>query len=74
MTIATVPVPFAEPPWLNGLPSAYYNDSHRKWQKTCREFVDRVMMPYAGDWEAAGDVPGMICLLIGIIMIINEDR
>ncbi|OBT94590.1 hypothetical protein VE01_07937 [Pseudogymnoascus verrucosus] len=57
MSTSTVAVPFAEPPWLNGLPSAYYNDSHRKWQKTVRAFVDRVMLPYAGDWEAAGDAP-----------------
>ncbi|KFZ09251.1 hypothetical protein V501_05657 [Pseudogymnoascus sp. VKM F-4519 (FW-2642)] len=57
MSTSTVAVPYAEPPWLNGLPSAYYNDSHRKWQKTVRAFVDRVMLPYAGDWEAAGDAP-----------------
>ncbi|KFY14793.1 hypothetical protein V491_05902 [Pseudogymnoascus sp. VKM F-3775] len=57
MSNSTVAVPYAEPPWLNGLPSAYYNDSHRKWQKTVRAFVDRVMLPYAGDWEAAGDAP-----------------
>ena len=58
MPPSTVAVPFAEPPWLNGLPSAYYNDSHRKWQKTVREFVERVLLSEAGDWEAAGDVPG----------------
>lgn len=53
----SVNVPFAEPPWLNGLPSAYYNDSHRKWQKTVREFVDKTFMEKGGEWEAAGDVP-----------------
>lgn len=53
----SVNVPFAEPPWLNGFPSPYYNDSHRKWQKTVRAFVDKVFMEKAGDWEAAGDVP-----------------
>lgn len=42
-----------------GLPSPYYSDSHRKWQKTCREFVEETMMPYAADWERDGDVPGM---------------
>ena len=59
MSTSKVAAPYAEPPWLNGLPSAYYNESHRKWQKTCREFVDRVMLPNAGDWEAAGDAPRM---------------
>lgn len=53
----SVNVPFAEPPWLNGLPSAYYSESHRKWQKTVREFVDKTFMEKGGEWEAAGDVP-----------------
>lgn len=52
-----VPVPFSEPPYLMGLPSAYYTESHRKWQKTVRAFVDEVMMPHCADWERDGDVP-----------------
>lgn len=40
-----------------GLPTAYYNDSHRKWQKTCRALVDKLLMPHGGEWERAGDVP-----------------
>jgi hypothetical protein len=52
-------VPFSEPPWLMGLPSAYYNDSHRKWQRVCRAFVDETMMPFASEWERDGDVPGL---------------
>ncbi|PQE11979.1 putative acyl- dehydrogenase protein [Rutstroemia sp. NJR-2017a BVV2] len=53
---STVPVPFSEPPWLMGLPSPYYNDSHRKWQKTCRALVSE-LMANADEWEAQGDVP-----------------
>ncbi|TAQ88284.1 hypothetical protein B7494_g3378 [Chlorociboria aeruginascens] len=49
-------IPFSEPPWLMGLPSAYYNESHRKWQKTCQELVSK-LMPDAGEWEKAGSVP-----------------
>jgi acyl-CoA dehydrogenase len=56
----SVPIPFSEPPWLMGLPSAYYNESHKKWQKTCRALVDRLLMPEGGEWERAGDVPGTI--------------
>jgi acyl-CoA dehydrogenase len=52
----SVPIPFSEPPWLMGLPSPYYNDSHRKWQKTCRALIDELMAD-AGEWERAGDVP-----------------
>jgi acyl-CoA dehydrogenase len=59
MKMSKVAIPFSDPPWLMGLPSAYYNDSHRKWQKTCRAIVDELMMPDAGEWEQAGDVPGM---------------
>ncbi|KAH8821759.1 acyl-CoA dehydrogenase-like protein [Xylogone sp. PMI_703] len=54
--MAAVPVPFSEPPWLMGLPSPYYNESHRKWQKVCRALVDELMSE-ALEWEAAGDVP-----------------
>ncbi|TVY90224.1 Acyl-CoA dehydrogenase, partial [Lachnellula willkommii] len=52
-----VQIPFSEPSWLMGLPSAYYNDSHRKWQKTCRALVDELLMPNAHEWEMQGDVP-----------------
>ncbi|RFU33916.1 hypothetical protein B7463_g2420, partial [Scytalidium lignicola] len=55
--MAAVPVPFSEPPWLMGLPSAYYNESHRKWQKTCRALVEELLIQEGRDWEAAGDVP-----------------
>ncbi|RDW89632.1 putative acyl-CoA dehydrogenase-2 [Coleophoma cylindrospora] len=57
MATSRIPVPFSEPPWLMGLPSPYYNDSHRAWQKTCRALVDELLMPEAGDWERGGDVP-----------------
>ena len=50
-------IPFADAPWLKDLPSPYYTDSHRKWQHTCRAFMDEHLNPYAMDWEVAGDVP-----------------
>ncbi|KAH8596971.1 acyl-CoA dehydrogenase [Bisporella sp. PMI_857] len=55
--MSQVPVPFSEPPWLMGLPSPYYTDSHKKWQKTCRALVDELLMQEGGEWEKAGDVP-----------------
>ncbi|CAG9942702.1 unnamed protein product [Clonostachys rosea f. rosea IK726] len=54
---SSVAVPFSEPPWLTGLPSPYYNDSHRKWQKACREFISEHLTPYALEWETQGNVP-----------------
>jgi acyl-CoA dehydrogenase len=55
--MSKVPIPFSEPPWLMGLPSAYYNESHKKWQKTCRNIIDELMAD-AQEWEREGDVPG----------------
>jgi acyl-CoA dehydrogenase len=51
------PVPFSEPPWLSGHPSPYYNDSHRQWQKYCREFISDNLTKYAMRWENEGAIP-----------------
>nr|UBX54532.1 acyl-CoA dehydrogenase [Aspergillus sp.] len=50
-------VPFSTPPWLQGLPSPYHNESHRQWQKACQEFMQKHLHAHALDWENAGDVP-----------------
>ena len=47
-------VPFAEPPWLAGLPSPYFNESHRKLQRAVREFVDEHVKPEAQEKELDG--------------------
>jgi acyl-CoA dehydrogenase len=52
-----VPIPFSEPPWLMGIPSAYFKDSHRKWQKTCRAFIDENLVQDAAEWERDGKIP-----------------
>ncbi|KAF5230921.1 hypothetical protein FANTH_13600 [Fusarium anthophilum] len=57
MSFASSTVLFAEPPWLTGLPSPYYNESHRKWQKACRDFISEHLAPYALQWETEGSVP-----------------
>jgi acyl-CoA dehydrogenase len=53
----SVPVPFADPPWINGEPSPYYNESHRKWQKNCRAWLHDNLVSHALEWENAGHVP-----------------
>lgn len=53
-------VPLSEPPWLNGLPSPYYNDSHRRFQAACRDFVDRNLIAHAMEWETAEEVPSHV--------------
>ncbi|KAJ4188270.1 hypothetical protein NW767_011931 [Fusarium falciforme] len=57
---SNVPVPFSEPPWLTGLLSPYYNESHIRWQKACRAFVDEHLAPFALEWETVGDVPSHV--------------
>ncbi|CAK7236407.1 hypothetical protein SBRCBS47491_009626 [Sporothrix bragantina] len=57
MATTNVTVPFSEPPWLMGLPSPYYNESHRKWQRACRDFIGEHLLPHALDWENDGKVP-----------------
>src|ERR1700753_1298154 len=53
----TVPIPFSEPPWLLGLPSPYYNDSHRRWQKACRQFIQENLINNAMEWDQNELVP-----------------
>lgn len=40
-----------------GLPSPYYTESHRKWQKACRDFISEHLVPHALEWETEGEVP-----------------
>jgi acyl-CoA dehydrogenase len=53
----STPVPFSDPPHLLGLPSPYYTDSHRRWQKACRAFIAEHLLPHAMDWEREETVP-----------------
>jgi len=53
----SVPIPFSEPPLLQGLPTPYYTESHRKFQRACREFISKNLTEHAMEWERAGEVP-----------------
>lgn len=57
MAQSTAKIPFADPPWLNGLPSPYYSESHRKWQVACREYIGRVLHANAREWDDEGLIP-----------------
>ncbi|KAF2217315.1 hypothetical protein CERZMDRAFT_109065 [Cercospora zeae-maydis SCOH1-5] len=54
------PIPFSEPPWLLKHPSPYYKESHWKWQKFCRDFIDEHFTPHALQWERDGEVPSHV--------------
>ncbi|KAJ9627993.1 hypothetical protein H2203_003212 [Taxawa tesnikishii (nom. ined.)] len=51
------PIPFSEPPYLSGLPSPYYTEAHREFQKKCRAFITENLTQHAMEWERAEDVP-----------------
>jgi len=41
-------VPYAEPSWLMpGFSNPYYNESHKRFQKAMRKFVNEVVLPDA---------------------------
>lgn len=50
-------VPFSEPPYIRGLASPIYKDTHRKWQKLCRAFMEEHLIPYARQYEEQDYVP-----------------
>ena len=50
-------IPFSEPPYLSNLPSPYYSESHREWQKICRSFISANLLEHAAEWEDQGEVP-----------------
>lgn len=41
-----------------GLPSPYYTDSHRRWQKACRAFIEENLIKNAMAWETEETLPG----------------
>lgn len=60
MSDSKVTVPLSEPPWLSGLPSPYYNDSHRRLQRVCHEFIGEHLIKHALEWETAEEVPSHV--------------
>ncbi|KAI0520719.1 putative acyl-CoA dehydrogenase [Xylaria bambusicola] len=55
-----VSIPFSEPSWLMGLPSAYYTDSHHKFQKAIRPFIQKHLLDNAIEWDKAETVPDRV--------------
>lgn len=53
-------IPFAEPSYLRGLPSPYFQATHLNFQKRCRAFLAEHFLPYALEWETQGLVPAHV--------------
>lgn len=54
---STAYVPFSEPGYITGLPSPYYKETHLRWQKACREFVDKHLIEKGLEWDTEETVP-----------------
>lgn len=54
------PIPFSEPPYLRGLPSPYYSQSHIDFQKRVRAWIHENFTQHAMDWEKAREVPAHV--------------
>ncbi|KAK5244388.1 hypothetical protein LTS06_010016, partial [Exophiala xenobiotica] len=53
-------VPFAEPSYLRGLPSPYFQPTHLAFQRRCRAWFAEHFLPHALEWETAGTVPSHV--------------
>lgn len=42
--------PWSEPAWSHGIPSPYYNESHKKYRNALREYINTNILPDALDW------------------------
>ncbi|KAK3725206.1 hypothetical protein LTR37_000717 [Vermiconidia calcicola] len=49
--------PWSEPAWSHGIPSPYYNDSHKRLRDALRVYIDENILPYSLDWTAKGEAP-----------------
>ncbi|GIZ44939.1 hypothetical protein CKM354_000812300 [Cercospora kikuchii] len=49
--------PFENPSWQQDLPSPYFAESHRAFQKACRAFIDEHLNAHALEWEREENVP-----------------
>ena len=39
------------------LPNPNINEDHEAWRTQLRRFIDTEIMPYAEDWDEAGEIP-----------------
>jgi len=49
--------PWSEPAWSHGIPSPYYNESHRQLRDALRKYINERVLPDSLDWEEQGSAP-----------------
>ncbi|CAJ1378947.1 unnamed protein product [Effrenium voratum] len=57
--------PFGDPSWYQAYNTPYYNDSHKKFRKIMREYVDEHIMSNVHDWDEKGVIPKEMYLEAG---------
>jgi acyl-CoA dehydrogenase len=50
-------VPYAEPAWYRGVPTAFYEKRHADFRNKVRAYVEKHLAPYADAWDEAGECP-----------------
>ncbi|KAI1321672.1 putative acyl-CoA dehydrogenase [Xylariaceae sp. FL0255] len=53
----TAQIPFSDPPYLMGLPSPIYRETHLKWQKAIRVFIQENLINQSIEWDKTETVP-----------------
>src|SRR2546427_11220684 len=53
-------ISFFEPPYVYGFPSLYYAKGHRQFQKACRAFLYKHLIPHALKWKREELIPAHI--------------
>lgn len=53
-------IPYADPSWYQGHRTPYYKESHSKFRKEVRDWVEDNLEPYIDDWEEDGEIPAEI--------------
>lgn len=64
-SLSTPRIPFAEPSYIVGLPSPYYKETHIKWQKACREFIQRELIDQSLEWDTNETLPESVFEVFG---------
>ncbi|KAI5808680.1 putative acyl-CoA dehydrogenase [Peziza echinospora] len=50
-------IPFGDPSWYQGYPSAYYNETHAALRNEVRAWMEEKVEPFLNEWDEAKRVP-----------------
>jgi alkylation response protein AidB-like acyl-CoA dehydrogenase len=50
-------VPMGDPSWYQNMKSPYYTDRHKVFRAAVRDFMEKEVLPFVGDWDEQKAVP-----------------